>query len=663
MNVSARSRCFRRFTPITTRLQSTMSYGRDVTLLCQPDTGNRDKSLISNVMGEAVMVAVLVASVLSLIIALPLLQFNLGQSERETATQDPLIDHEVNEEAELVDLVRESLVMQSGALSVQEQEEAAATDYHQVEVVGAAVTEEDLSDPLEYSDELEGLMDTVGSDPADPDAVAFLLPLRGHTGNLGISYGRRLKQILETAADSARQAAAAEKGPHAINRSSNVFLPTSVLVRDSQSDPDIARKLTQHFYEVHGTTRYFGYLTDEEALTVAHWARAKAPGARFVTPTAISTYLESARNVARVQPSARVLAAAVGDFLATIHTHRPLVVARASLHTDAFLSLLHAVGLRPNKVMHYYETTHAQEMVERVKTYLAKDPSPVLLLGNAESWHLIMAADRFFPAVWILPFQTQLHDHMRTNQSELITFMYRAYDDVPKGFLREELLLSPSESTVLASMSLLTGRQRKWHGSYVVAASVPVASIAASVRLVGASDGWLPLLQYDMARRSITRRLYQELLVTRELLKPLVSGDNCTLVLRYIEELTGSKRVSEIPVHSTLPTLLMPAERGAHVHVDCPRHHTDLRCSAPSGSWAPVTCRGALQGSHRFQAECGKEVGITVAASRGCTASQGLVCRSGHSLGCLLSGFCSTLTHSPPLYDCAGLHLDTLFKL
>lgn len=315
----------------------------------------------------------------------------------------------------------------------------------------------------------------------------------------------------------------------------------------------------------------------------------------------------------------------------------------------------------PLQVLHYYETTNMEELAERVRGNLVQAPTPVLLLGNAESWEVVTAADDLFSAVWILPFQTQLHDHMRTNQSELLTFMYRAHDDTPGSFLKEELLLSPVESIVSASMSLLTGGHRTWRGAYVIAAYVPVSSMSASVRLMGATDGWLPLLQYDITRKGLKRRLYQEVLVTRDLLKPLVSGNGCSVVLRYLEELTGTKVISEVGVHSTLPTLLVPAERGAHLHVDCARHHADLRCSAPSGAWAPVTCRGALQGQHKFQAECGKEVDITVAASHGCSAARGLVCRWGRSLGCLLSGLCSTLTQLPPLYDCAGLRLDTLY--
>lgn len=43
-----------------------------------------------------------------------------------------------------------------------------------------------LEDTFKDFDELEGLLEHVGNDPADPDAVGFLLPLRGHVGHLGL---------------------------------------------------------------------------------------------------------------------------------------------------------------------------------------------------------------------------------------------------------------------------------------------------------------------------------------------------------------------------------------------------------------------------------------------------------------------------------------------
>ena len=296
-----------------------------------------------------------------------------------------------------------------------------------------------------------------------------------------------------------------------------------------------------------------------------------------------------------------------------------------------------------------------------MQNHLVLSSSLVILLGDAESWHLVETVDRLTSAMWILPYPTQLFENMRTKQSELLSFMYRAHDDAPGKFLQKQPMLAPIESVIKASHWLLSGGKRLWQGSYVVAANVAVNSVAAGIRLLGASDGWLPLLQYDITSSGMLRHLYQELLVTKDLLKPLLSGDDCSLVIRYQQELTGESKVSEMAIHSSLPTLLIPAERGAQLHVDCRRQHADLRCSAPAGAWAPVTCRGSLQGRHVFVRECGKEVGISVAASQGCTGAQGLVCRGGRSLGCLLSGLCQSLSlPSTPMYQCDGLNLDTL---
>ncbi|KAG0697538.1 hypothetical protein GWK47_026297 [Chionoecetes opilio] len=202
-------------------------------------------------------------------------------------------------------------------------------------------------DLLEDSDEVKGLLKNIGEDPTDPNAIAFLLPLRGHVGDLGLRFGRSLKKVMEESMESA--------GNH------SQFIPSTILVRDTQSDPEVTRSLSEHFYDVHGITRYFGLLTDEEALTVALWARARAPGSRFVSPTATSPYLEKARNVATVQPSGNMLAAAVADFLLTVQAPQPLVVVRASLHTDAMLSLLRSSGIRPAKVLHYYHMNNMSE--------------------------------------------------------------------------------------------------------------------------------------------------------------------------------------------------------------------------------------------------------------------------------------------------------------
>ncbi|XP_063873079.1 uncharacterized protein LOC135107311 isoform X1 [Scylla paramamosain] len=506
---------------------------------------------------------------------------------------------------------------------------------------------EENGDSLGTSDELRGLLESVGEEPTDPDAVAFLLPLRGHVGDLGMRLGRRLKSVMEQSVE------------HVGNVSQ--FIPSSILVRDTQCEPEITRSLAEHFYEVHGVTRYFGLLTDEEIMTVALWARTRAPGTRFVSPTATSPYLEIAKNVATVQPSANMLASAVADFLLTVQAPHPLVVVKASFHTDAFVYLLRFSGIRPAKVLHYYHTTNMSELAWRVQSHLVLSSSPVILLGDAESWFLVEAVDRLISAVWILPYPTQPCEIARTKQSELISFIYRAHDDVPGTFLQKQPMLAPMESVIRASHWLLSGKRRWWRGSYVVAANVAVNSVAAGVRLLGNSDGWLPLLQYDLTSTGIGRRLYQELLVTKDLLKPLLSGDNCSLIIRYQQELTGESKVSEMAVHSSLPTLLVPAERGAQLHVDCRRQHADLRCSAPRDAWAPVTCHGSLQGGHIFARECGKEVGIRVAASQGCTGARGMVCRGGRSLGCLLSGLCTSVSlASAPIYQCAGINLDTI---
>ena len=71
-----------------------------------------------------------------------------------------------------------------------------------------------------------------------------------------------------------------------------------------------------------------------------------------MSPTATSPYLEIAKNVATVQPSANMLASAVADFLLTVQVVHPLVVSKASFHTDAFLHRLHLSGIRPAKVIY-----------------------------------------------------------------------------------------------------------------------------------------------------------------------------------------------------------------------------------------------------------------------------------------------------------------------
>ncbi|KAK4311850.1 hypothetical protein Pmani_016685 [Petrolisthes manimaculis] len=518
---------------------------------------------------------------------------------------------------------------------------------------------------MESLDEAEGLESTdvvEGEVAADVDtytnSVAFLLPLRGQQGALGLRLGRGVKRRVEGGEDSS--VFQQDVNTHNFTNYSSTSKPTTtLLVRDTRSDPDAARQLTEHFYQVHGIKNYFGFLTDEEAFTVAHWARGRAPGARFVTPTATSIYLDDVRNIVRVQPSARLLAATLANLLGVVGTMRPLVVARTSIHNDIFIRQLIKLGVRPVKVMRYYPTTNMNEFAEKVKLQVSGvTTSPLILLGDAESWNLVTAADKLFPAVWILPFLTQMIDNMQTNQSEILVIQYRAYDPVPNSFMKTDPLLAPDESIVTASHKFLTGTWDRPQGVYIVAAKVAVNSLSAGVRLLGTSNGWVPLLQYQVSTNGITRRLYRELLVTKELLQPFVVGEQCRLVLRYVEELTGVSIVTEAYPYSALPTLLLPADRGAQLHIDCPKHHTDLRCWVGSVENDTLTCRGTVHGSHDLFQQCGPEVSVSVAGSQGCTAAFGFICRGGRSLGCLLSGLCSSLTHSSlPLYQCGHVNL------
>ncbi|KAK3865571.1 hypothetical protein Pcinc_028837 [Petrolisthes cinctipes] len=512
---------------------------------------------------------------------------------------------------------------------------------------------EDEAEGLESTDEVEGDVDTY------TNSVAFLLPLRGQQGALGLRLGRGVKRRVEGEGGEDGSVFQQDVTSHFTNFSSTSQPTTTILVRDTRSDPDAARQLTEHFYQVHGIKIYFGFLTDEEAFTVAHWARGRAPGTRFVTPTATSIYLDEVRNIVRVQPSARLLAATVANLLGVIGTLRPLVVARTSIHNDIFIRQLIKLGVRPVKVMRYYPTTNMKEFAEKVKLQVSGvTTSPLVLLGDAESWNLVTAADKLFPAVWILPFLTQMIDNMQSNQSEILVIQYRAYDPVPNSFMKTDPLLAPEESIVIASHKLLTGTWDRPQGVYVVAAKVAVNSLSAGVRLLGTSNGWVPLLQYQVSANGITRRLYRELLVTKELLQPFVVGEQCRLVLRYVEELTGVSVVTEAYPYSALPTLLLPADRGAQLHIDCPKHHTDLRCWVRSGENDTLTCRGTIHGSHDLFQQCGPEVSVSVAGSQGCTGAFGFICRGGRSLGCLLSGLCSSLTHSSlPLYQCGHVNL------
>ncbi|KAK7017545.1 hypothetical protein SK128_004064 [Halocaridina rubra] len=523
----------------------------------------------------------------------------------------------------------------------------------------------EIEDSLDYADEVEGLKGHLSGPMPHPDSVAFILPLRDHVGNLGVRFGKQLKEILEASrrdyevrqhignSTANNSLSHGRDLPSILGHTSRVP-PSDVLLRDSKGDFEIARQLTLHFYEIHGTTRFFGYLTDEEAMSAALWARVRAPGARFVTPTAISTYLDSAANVIRVQPSSKLLAAALADLLKTADIMRPLVVARASLHTDSFIALLRPLGIKPSQVIHYYETTKFENFVEKIRSRVMAVRQPVLLLGDAESWKIINIADSYFSCLWICPFPSQFHDHIRTTQSELLYFVYRAYDDQAEYYLKNNPILDPNESIIQASLALLNGQKRSWRGTYVVVASVSPKSLKSRTKILGGSD-LIPLLQYDVTRKGIVRRIYYELQVNEELLRPLTSSNQCHVVIRYLQELTGKVMTAEVPVNMMLPTLLVPAGRGAQVHLDCPRHHVDLRCSSARDTWSSVNCKGHLKGIHHYQSYCANGVGVTFAATRGCMASKGLVCKNGQTLGCRLSGLCSSVSYSTLMYNCDGI--------
>ncbi|XP_068247751.1 uncharacterized protein [Palaemon carinicauda] len=578
-------------------------------------------------------------------------QRSLGNSERETYARLQNTPIYLKTKTNLV-------------LSSKTENEILSYDSTEEPIPVSVSTPADAEDFLDYADEVEGLRSHVGDKVPHPDSVAFILPLRDHVGNLGVRFGKELKNILEDnkpPSEGSNRTANAIVGKTSLQRNFSTILgkngtlqPSHVLIRDSKGDFEIARQLTQHFYEEHGTTRFFGMLTDEEAMAAAIWARVRAPGARFVTPTAISTYLDNAPNVLRVQPSATVLATALADLLITLNTARPLMVVRASLHTDAFVALLRSLGIKASQIIHYYETTKFEDLAEKIRLKVSETFQPVLLLGDSESWEIIHIADTYYSCLWICPFPTQLHDHIKTARSELIYFMYRAYDDKPEHTMKENPLLEPNESLIKASFSLLNGKRRSWRGSFVVAASVSPLSVNPDMKVLGGTD-LIPVMQYDINRRGITRRVYQELQLTRQLLLPLTAGAKCNVVIRYIHELSGRLKRTEIPIDLLQSTLLIPAERGAQLHLDCPRHHVDLKCSAPRDFWAPVKCRGAIQGIHHYQAYCGSNVGVTFAATKGCMLSKALLCTDKHTLGCRLSALCSSVSYSYVMYNCDGI--------
>ncbi|XP_047483511.1 uncharacterized protein LOC125035278 [Penaeus chinensis] len=615
---------------------------QDVALICEPDAKNPPSAPTKFATMTRAAISIMVACLLVIAVALPILHFreDAPDEDRGYVQTGRVFYRHVSPGKE--PLRDQPPVAMSSPMDTKE-----AFEQVLVKVMGLKEDPEEFVQDAadDEEDELTGLLETVGEDPADPDAVAFLLPLRGRVGGLGIKYGRRMKQIIE------QLSAEGAEGEDTAGIS-------SVLVRDSQADADIARKLTSHFYEVHGTTRYFGYLSDDEALEVAHWARSKAPGTRFVTPTATTTYLQSAKNIASVQPTAQMLAAAVADLLLSLQVPKPIIVAQASLHTDSFIALLRSSGVRPAHMLHYFANTNVTRLVQRLGDKLAGTPVPILLLGDSKSVSLVEQADLLFPATWILPFPTQFDDKIIMRQSELLTFIYRAFDDKPGSFLKEESMLDPTESIISAAKDLLTGKRRSWYGSYVVAVSVPVSSAKKNVRVLGSTDGWHPLIQYDLMKTTLKRRVYQQLMISPDLVKPLASGNSCRLILTYLEELTGRKRVEEILLTGAFPAVIIPTDRGAQVHVDCPQQHADLRCTAQKDTWEPVKCQGTLQGQHQYMSSCGSDVSITIPTLKGCLVSKSLECHSPSSVGCLFSDLCSSVTHVKPLTDCMGKHFD-----
>lgn len=310
------------------------------------------------------------------------------------------------------------------------------------------------------------------------------------------------------------------------------------------------------------------------------------------------------------------------------------------------------------QIFHYYSNTNITRLVQRIGDKHSTNTVPILLLGDSRSMTVVELADLLFPATWILPFPTQYDDNIITRQSELLAFIYRAFDDKPGSFLKEEAMLNPTESIITVSKDLLTGKRRSWFGSYVVAASVPSSSAKKNVRVLGTTDGWYPLLQYDLMKTTLKRRMYQELVVTPDLVKPLASGNNCRLILRYLEELTGRKKVEEILLNENFTSVIVPTDRGAHMHVDCSQQHADLKCSAQKGEWEPVKCQGTLKGQHQYMSSCGSDVSITIPTSKGCLASKCLECAFPSSVGCLFSDLCSSVTHAKPLTDCMEKHFN-----
>ena len=147
------------------------------------------------------------------------------------------------------------------------------------------------------------------------------------------------------------------------------------------------------------------------------------------------------------------------------------------------------------------------------------------------------------------------------------------------------------------------------------------------------------------------------------MMKPLRSSGTCSLVLRYIEELSGHKRVQEILMSDSIPTIIVPSERGAQIHVDCPQQHTDLLCNAPKNVWRPVRCHGTLQGHHKYLRSYDSDVQINIAASKSCLAAKALVCDARNSsVACPFAPTCTSVTHTPSFPPPSGVSYSKKLK-
>ena len=70
---------------------------------------------------------------------------------------------------------------------------------------------------------------------------------------------------------------------------------------------------------------------------------------------ATSIYLDNLKTMIRVQPSGKILATAIADFLISLGAGKNcIIVSKASLHTDAFIAALKLNKIKPHKVSTLY---------------------------------------------------------------------------------------------------------------------------------------------------------------------------------------------------------------------------------------------------------------------------------------------------------------------